>query len=202
MLQARYAVEAGVDVLQIRERDLEAGELARLCADILALAHGRRTRIIVNERVDVALACGAHGVHLRGDSMPPAAVRNLAPPGFLIGRSVHSPEEAVAAAGAVDYLIAGTVWATTSKPGLAGSSLLGPEGLSRIVQTVRVPVLAIGGVSVDRVAEVWKRGAAGVAAIGLFMGAHRPGEGPSCRAVPLTEAVRAAGRFDTPKGAS
>lgn len=202
MLQARYAVEAGVDVLQIRERDLEAGELARLCADILALAQGRPTRIIVNERVDVALASGAHGVHLRGDSMPPAAVRNLAPPGFLIGRSVHSPEEAVAAAGAVDYLIAGTVWATTSKPGLAGSNLLGPEGLSRIVQAVRVPVFAIGGVSVDRVAEVWKRGAAGVAAIGLFMGPHRPGEGPSCRAVPLIEPVRAAGRFDTPKGAS
>jgi thiamine-phosphate pyrophosphorylase len=202
MRQARYAVDAGVDVLQIRERDLEAGELARLCADKQAIAQGRRTRIIVNERVDVALACGAHGVHLRGDSMPAAAVRNLVPPGFLIGRSVHSVEEAVAVANAADYLIAGTVWETSSKRGLADSNLLGPEGLSRIVQAVRVPVLAIGGISVDRFAEVRRSGAAGVAAIGLFM-AQQAAEWPSCRAVPLIETVRLAGRqIDTPKGAS
>src|SRR5262245_31976404 len=203
MLQARYAVAAGVDVLQIRERDLEAGELARLCADILAMTQGSHSRVVINDRVDVALACGAHGVHLRGDSMPPAAVRAMAPPGFLIGRSVHSLQEAEAAAGAVDYLIAGTVWDTSSKPGLAGTKLLGLEGLSRIAQNLRVPVLAIGGISVDRIAAIAKSGAAGVAAIGLFIGPPQSGGSSSCRAVPFTETLKEAGRqFDTPKGAS
>jgi thiamine-phosphate diphosphorylase len=135
--------------------------------------------------------------------MAPAAVRDLVPPGFLVGRSVHSLEEAVAAAKAVDYLIAGTVWETSSKPALADSKLLGPEGLSQIVHAVRVPVLAIGGISVERVAEVRKSGAAGVAAIGLFMRSHQPGERPSCRAIPLIETVRLAGpEIDTPRRAS
>ena len=202
-MPARYAVEAGVDVLQIRERDLEAGELARLCADFLQVVRGSRSRVVVNDRVDVALACGAHGVHLRGDSMPPAAVRAMSPRGFLIGRSVHSPEEAEAASGVVDYLIAGTVWATTSKAGLDTSKLLGSEGLSRIVHRVAVPVLGIGGISVERIAAVAQSGAAGVAAIGLFMGPLQPGSGLSCGAVPLSETVRLARwSFDTPGGAS
>src|SRR6185436_16485480 len=201
--QARYAVEAGVDVLQIRERDLEARELARLCADFLQAARGSRSRVVVNDRVDVALACGAHGVHLRADSMLPAAVRAMSPRGFLIGRSVHSPEEAEAAAGVVDYFIAGTVWATSSKAGLEQSRLLGAEGLSRIVHRVAVPVLGIGGISLERIAAVAKSGAAGVAAIGLFMGPQQPGGGPSCGAVPLSEPLRSARRqFDTPGGAS
>ena len=201
MLQARYAVEAGVDVLQIRERDLEAGELARLCADIMMLTRGRRSRVVVNDRVDVALACGVHGVHLRADSMPPSAVRAMAPRGFLIGRSVHSLEEADGVAGAVDYLIAGTVWATASKPGLETNALLGPEGLSQIAHRVAVPVLAIGGVSIERIADVSRSGAAGVAAIGLFIDPHRPGSGRSCRAVTLLETVRLASRqFDTLRG--
>lgn len=201
--QARHAIDAGIDVLQIRERDLEAGELARLCADFLALTRGRRSRIVVNDRVDVALACCAHGVHLRADSMLPTVVRAMAPPGFLIGRSVHSVEDAESVAAGADYLIAGTVWTTTSKPGLGGSQLLGLEGLSRIVSCVRVPVLAIGGISVDRMAAVAKSGAAGVAAIGLFMGPRPEADNRLCKAVTLTETVRLARRqFDTPKGAS
>ena len=190
-------------MLQIRERDLEARELARLCADFLQAARGSRSRVVVNDRVDVALACGAHGVHLRADSMLPAAVRAMSPRGFLIGRSVHSPEEAEAAAGVVDYFIAGTVWATSSKAGLEQSRLLGSEGLSRIVHRVAVPVLGIGGISLERIAAVAKSGAAGVAAIGLFMGPQQPGGGPSCGAVPLSEPLRLASRqFDTPGGAS
>jgi thiamine-phosphate pyrophosphorylase len=190
-------------VLQIRERDLEAGELARLCADFLRVARGSRSRVVVNDRVDVAFACGAHGVHLRGDSMPPAAVRAMSPRGFLIGRSVRSPEEAEAASGVVDYLIAGTVWATTSKAGLETSRLLGSAGLSQIAHRVTVPVLGIGGISLERIDAVAKSGASGVAAIGLFMGPQQPGSGLSCGAVPLAETLRFAnGLFDTPGGAS
>jgi thiamine-phosphate diphosphorylase len=199
----RHAVEAGVDVLQIRERDLEASELARLCEDVLAVARGTRSRVVVNDRVDVALACGAHGVHLRRDSMPPAVVRAMTPRGFLIGRSVHSLEDAARVASSVDYLIAGTVWATASKPGLQTAKLLGSEGLSRLVHQLKVPVLAIGGVSIERIGAVASSGAAGVAAIGLFIGPQRQGPDPTCGAVPLHETVRAARRqFDTPGAAS
>ena len=201
--QARHAIDAGVDVLQIRERDLEAGELARVCADILTRTRGGRSRVVVNDRVDVALACGAHGVHLRGDSMLPRVVRAMTPPGFLIGRSVHSVEEAEAVAEGADYLIAGTVWATTSKPGLGARHLLGLEGLSTIASRVRVPVLAIGGISVDRIAAVAKSGGAGIAAVGLFMGLQRGANHGLCKAVTLAETVRLARRqFDTPEGAS
>jgi thiamine-phosphate pyrophosphorylase len=200
MTQARFAIAAGVDVLQVRERDLEARELVELCREIVVAARGSQCRVVVNDRLDIALACGADGVHLRGDSMPSALVREMAPRGFLVGRSVHSVEQA-AAAGDVDYLIAGTVWATDSKPDLSDEALLGPRRLAEIVERVSVPVLAIGGVSLARLAAVSASGAAGVAAIGLFMGEAEASR--LCRAVPLAETVQIARRrFDTPDGAS
>jgi thiamine-phosphate pyrophosphorylase len=199
LMQARHAVDARVDVLQIRERDLEAVDLARLVTEMVATAHGSRSRVVVNDRLDVALACGAHGVHLRADSMPAFAARSIAPRGFVIGRSVHTLEEAAAVASDVDYLIAGTVWPTASKPGRpAGPPLLGLSGLAAITAAVSVPVLAIGGVTLDRIQGVVSCGAAGIAAIGLFMGS--PGEegGSGCRAMALHGTVEAArARFDT-----
>jgi thiamine-phosphate pyrophosphorylase len=194
--QARHAIDAGVDVVQVREPDLEAGALAALVWELVALARGRGPRIVVNERLDVALACGANGVHLRADSMPAAAVRSMVPAGFLVGRSVHGMEEAVAVAPSVDYLIAGTVFPSGSKP---GGPLIGVAGLSAIARAVRVPVLAIGGVTLDRMAELGAAGAAGVAAIGLFMQSAAGG----CGAAPLGDIVRTArARFDTPRSPS
>jgi len=159
--QMRHAVAAGVDLVQVRERDLEAGALAALVAELVGVSRGSATRLIVNDRLDVALACGADGVHLRGDSMPIAAARRLAPAGFLIGRSVHGVDEARAAADA-DYLIAGTVFRSASKPDPA--PLLGVDGLRAIVQAVDRPVLAIGGMAGERIAEAAAAGAAGFAA--------------------------------------
>jgi len=170
--QAREAAAAGVDLIQVRERDLEAGDLASLVAGVVEATRGTATRVIVNDRVDVALACGAGGVQLRGDSMPPARVRAIAPRDFLIGCSVHGASEAVAAARAADYLLAGTVFATTSKPGK--TALLGLPGLAEVARAVSVPVLAIGGMSLGRVADVAAAGAGGLAAIGLFADPHRP----------------------------
>lgn len=163
----RGAVAAGVDLVQIRERDLDAAALAALVAEALAIARGTPTRIVVNDRLDVALACRADGVHLREDSIGVADARRIAPGGFLVGRSVHDVDGARAAAGA-DYLIAGTVFPTASKPDAA--RWLGVEGLRAIVRAVRVPVLAIGGMTTGRAAEVAATGAAGIAAIGLFSG--------------------------------
>lgn len=182
--QVEYAVQAAVDVVQIRERDLAAAELASLVRDAVAIARGTRTRVIVNDRLDVALACGAWGVHLRGDSMPPAVVRPSVPPGFMVGASVRSVEAAVGAAPHVDYLLAGTVWHSASKDGPA--ALLGLDGLRAIVRAVRIPVVAIGGVSPDRFDALREAGAGGAAGIGLFMGPLGAGRETSpCRAVPL-----------------
>jgi thiamine-phosphate diphosphorylase len=194
--QARYAADAGVDLIQVRERDLDAGGLLALAGALVAVTRGTRTRIVVNDRLDVALAAGADGVHLRGDSTPVAAVRRIAPAGFVIGRSVHSVAEARAAAGA-DYLIAGTVFASASKP--AAAPLLGIEGLRTIVQAAAVPVLAIGGIDAGRFSDIASTGAAGVAAIGLFMGSHSGAEAGGCGAVELRQTVnRARSAFDRP----
>jgi thiamine-phosphate pyrophosphorylase len=163
--QARDAVHAGVDLIQVRERDLATAALAALVTELVAMARGSTTRVVVNDRLDVALACGAHGVHLRSDSMSAADARRLSPGGFLVGQSVHTPGEATAAIGA-DYLIAGAVFATASKP--ETTRWLGLDGLRSIVAAVTVPVLAIGGVTIDRIDEIAAAGAAGVAAIGLF----------------------------------
>jgi thiamine-phosphate pyrophosphorylase len=187
------AVDAGIDVIQIRERDLEARELAAVVTAAVARSAGSRARVVVNDRVDVAIACGAAGVHLRGDSVPAARVRRIVPPGFIVGRSVHSVVEAIEQAPFVDYLIAGTVWATASKP--AEAPLLGVDGLAAIARAVPVPVLGIGGVTIERAAMLARAGAAGAAAIGLF----QPSADRDRTAVPLRETVETLRRsFDLP----
>jgi thiamine-phosphate diphosphorylase len=164
LAQLREAVAAGVDLIHVRERDLNAADLSSLVTEVVALSRGSSTRVVVNDRLDVALACGADGVHLRSDSLPTAGARLLAPKPFLIGRSIHSAQDAVEAAGA-DYLIAGTVFPTASKPGAAE---LGIEGLRAVVLRTRLPVLAIGGVTIEQIEDIAAAGAAGIAAIGLF----------------------------------
>lgn len=187
--QIRFAVDAGVDVVQIRERNLEAAALFSITEAAVALAAGSRTRIVVNDRLDVALAARAQGVHLREDSMSPAAVRRLAPPPFTIGRSVHDVDAAAEAGADVDYLIAGSVWSTASK--LPGHPLLGPEGLARIVERAPVPVVAIGGITVDGARLLAGLGAAGVAAIGLFIPAAASSERDhGCGAMPMHDVAR------------
>jgi thiamine-phosphate pyrophosphorylase len=188
-------VDAGIDLVQVRERDLEAAPLADLVGAMVALARGTNTRIVVNERLDVALICGAAGVHLRADSVPPDVVRRITPPEFLIGRSVHSAAEAAACGGA-DYLIAGTVWTSPSKT--ANHATIGLDGLAAIAAAARVPVLAIGGVTAERLAAAAGAGAAGVAGIGLFLASEPAADG--CRAGALSAIVRRARRpFDTLK---
>ena len=164
--QVRAAIKGGIDFVQIREPDLEAGALARLVSDVVAIARGTSTRVLVNDRADVAIACAAAGVHLRETSIGSEDVRRLSAT-LLVGRSVHAVDR-VRAAGGVDYLIAGTVFSTKSKS--APVATLGCAGLEQIVRAARgTPVLAIGGVSAARIAEVWRSGAAGIAGIGAFI---------------------------------
>lgn len=159
------AARAGVDLIQIRERDLDASPLARLVSRCLEASAGTDAKVVVNDRVDVALAAGAHGVHLRWDSIPIPSARKLGGSNLLVGRSVHSAGEAADTVG-TDYLIMGTVFPSVSKP--HERACHGVDELSRAVRRASVPVLAIGGVTLDRVAEVARAGAAGIAAIGLF----------------------------------
>lgn len=170
--QAREAAAAGIDIFQIRERDLDARDLGVLTTAVLALTRGSAVKVVVNDRVDVALTCGADGVHLRGDSVRAGRIRDLTPDGFLIGSSVRSAGEAGEAASASDYLIAGTVFPTTSKSG--ATEFLGLDGLAAVARATTIPVLAIGGMSIDRAGEVASAGAGGLAAIGLFADANRP----------------------------
>jgi len=166
LAQLETAVANGIDLIQIRERDLDAADLAALTEATASLARGTRSRVVVNDRLDVALACGADGVHLRADSIRTSDARRLAPAGFLIGRSVHSVGEVSAAEGS-DYLIAGPVFPTRSKS--ASTALLGLDGLRMIVRAAGAPVLAIGGMSPDRFDAIAAAGAAGIAGIGLFL---------------------------------
>jgi thiamine-phosphate pyrophosphorylase len=183
--QARHAASAGVDVIQLREPDLESAALRDLAAQILAQVAGSTTRLVINDRLDVALAVGAHGVHLRATSFPAARVRQVAPAGFLIGRSVHSVDEA-AGCGPVDYLLAGSVWRTPAKP--PGHPVIDLAGLSQIVAAATVPVIAIGGLRPSRAGAAKGAGAAGIAAIEAWMG---PDGTAGCRAVPLHDTARA-----------
>ena len=200
MAHVREAVAAGLDLVQIREREMAAGALADLVSAAVAIARGSATKIIVNDRLDIAVACGADGVHLRSDSVPASAARRIVPAGFLIGRSVHDAAEAASAAADTDYLIAGTVFPTASKPGSGDvDRLLGAAGLADLVRAVSRPVLAIGGVTLDRLPEVAASGAAGFAAIGLFLADDRQ---TPCRSGPFRAIVEAArARFDSVKTA-
>jgi thiamine-phosphate diphosphorylase len=166
------AARAGVHLIQIRQAAIDARCLHRVVARSVQAVAGTAARILVNDRLDVALAAGAHGVHLRGGSMSAARVRAVAPPGFLIGRSVHSADESqrMALEGGLDYMLFGTVFATPSKPGTVG---VGTAALTAACAGVAVPILALGGMGLQGLVSVGRSGAAGWAAIGLFADCQR-----------------------------
>lgn len=161
------AASAGVALIQVRERGLEDADLLDLVAGIVRRAGGR-ARVVVNDRADVALAAGAAGVHLPAAAISAARLRTLVPSSFVVGRSVHSVDEAQRAErdGGCDYLVFGSVFETASKP--AGHVPAGPEALAAVCAAVTLPVLAIGGISSERAGVMAAAGAAGIAAIGLF----------------------------------
>jgi thiamine-phosphate pyrophosphorylase len=185
------ASRAGVDAIQLRERGLEDGDLLVLAREVTRVAAAAGARTLVNDRTDVALAAGADGVHLPARAVSCARVRPVAPPGFLIGRSVHTCDEARMAEdeGGCDYLLFGSVFATESKPDTHQPAGLDP--LARVCAAVTLPVLAIGGITVDRVDEVARTGAAGIAGIGLFAG------GQEAELVESVRRIRAAFRVSS-----
>jgi thiamine-phosphate pyrophosphorylase len=155
------AVRSGVDLIQIREKDLAARPLVELVRAAVECARGTGTRVVVNDRLDVALAVGACGVHLSTQSVPALAVRRRVPDDFLIGVSCHSLEEALAAVSAGgDYIVLGPIFATPSK--LAYGLPLGLGKLREVAARVRIPLLALGGIDVQRVKACLAAGATGI----------------------------------------
>ena len=157
---ARRAISNRVDMIQVREKDLSARELLELVCRIRDLAAGSETKVLVNDRLDVALAAGIDGVHLPANGLPPNLVRPMV---RIMGVSTHSIEEALAAqqAGA-DFIVFGPVFDTP------GKQVVGLDALREVVANVKVPVLGIGGIQAANLHSVMQAGAAGIAAIRLF----------------------------------
>lgn len=171
----RAAVAAGADMVQIREKDLSGAALLLMAREAVGIAReaGARCRIIVNDRLDVALAAKASGVHLPAEGLPVGEVRRKVGARFLIGRSVHSLVEARhAEKEKADYLIFGPVFATPSKAGLIDPH--GAEGLRKLLGAVRIPVYAIGGINLSTVEALRGMPIAGIAAISAIVSASDP----------------------------
>ena len=162
------ACRAGVRAVQIREKDLDATELLKLTREVQRELSEYRPMVFVNGNLEVALSCGAQGIHLPERGEPAGAVRDRLPPGGLIARSTHSLDAARAAESeGVDFITFGPVYDTPSKAAYGP-----PQGLTALSETVRgvsIPVFALGGVTPGRAKECLETGAHGVAAISAVL---------------------------------
>lgn len=163
------AVAAGIDAVQLREKDLESDALYRLALEMRRLIRGR-CLLIVNSRLDVALAVEADGVHLPENGLPVEVALRLAPTGFLIGRSVHSINGAwQAESTGASYIQLGTIFETASKPGQEPSGL---QLVRSATAGLRIPCLAVGGIDAENAASVITAGAQGVAIVSAILQAQ------------------------------
>ena len=164
------ALEAGAPAIQLRDKEASALELYEAGKALLPLIRKAGALLFVNDRVDVALALGADGVHVGPNDLPVKTLRAAVPGDFLIGASADDPSEAqTLVADGASYIGCGTVYATTTKTD--AGEVLGLEGLLRVVRAVAVPVLGIGGITPERAARVAETGATGVAVVEAVMGA-------------------------------
>jgi len=166
VLQVRRALAAGVDFVQLRRRNRPVREVEALATRLVALSPLARERVLVNDRLDVALSSGAAGVHLPADGLPVADVKRVVPERFVVSRSTHTREAVERACGeGASFVVFGPIFPTTSKPGHPG---VGLEALEEVVSSVPIPVYALGGVTPERVAQIAETGAHGIAGISVF----------------------------------
>jgi thiamine-phosphate pyrophosphorylase len=167
------ALEAGVDVVQVRLKALTDREVHAMTIEVVTMCSAYGSLCIVDDRLDVALTAGAAGVHLGADDLPVDAARALAGPDFILGATVRDPAGAIAAVAAgASYLGVGPAFATATKAGLP--SPIGPAGVGAVCAVATVPVIAIGGVRADRVPALVDAGVHGVAVVDAVYGAGDP----------------------------
>jgi thiamine-phosphate pyrophosphorylase len=155
---------ADADFVQVREPGLDARALARLARSWMTVSGAK---VLVNDRTDVAIACGAAGIHLRDRSISPARVRRIAPPGFVISVACHDGESVLRAASeGADYAVLAPIFAPLSKA--AAAPPLGLDALRSIAVKARIPVIALGGITAENAPQCIEAGAAGVAGITMF----------------------------------
>jgi thiamine-phosphate pyrophosphorylase len=167
--QVRLLSEGGATLIQLREKQMAALEFYEQSRAALAVAVRNGAQLIINDRVDVALAVGVHGVHLGQDDMPPEAARRLLGPEMIIGYSTHTVEQALAALELpVDYIATGPIFQTSTKTDT--SPVLGLDGLHAVRQAVgKFPLVAIGGITQAKASEVIEAGADSVAVISAVL---------------------------------
>ncbi|HOO19759.1 MAG TPA: thiamine phosphate synthase [Kiritimatiellia bacterium] len=169
----RQAVQGGVTCVQLREKSCGTREFLEEARTVKAVLAGTGVPLIINDRVDVALAAGADGVHLGQDDMPLAEARRMGPPGWIIGISAESVADAVQAErDGADYVGASPVFATPTKTDTAPP--LGLAGLRAVCAAVKIPVVAIGGLHADNAHDVVRAGAAGLAVVSAIVAAESP----------------------------
>jgi thiamine-phosphate pyrophosphorylase len=167
------ALAGGVDAVQLREKDLAGAALLELARHLRAVTRRHGARLLINDRIDIALACDADGVHLPADSFAPADARRLLGEHRLIGVSTHSVGQVqAAAAGGADFVVFGPVFETPSKR--AFGKPVGLAAVAQVAHAVTLPVLAIGGIRTERVPGVLQRGARGVAVVAAILEADDP----------------------------
>jgi len=167
------AVRGGVTVVQLRAKGYPYSDFLDLGRRTAAVLRKRRIPLLINDRVDVAMSCRAAGVHLGQDDMPLAFVRRVLAKGTVIGISVNTPEEAMEAERrGADYVGAGPVYPTATK--MTDLPVLGPEGIRRIKAGLRIPLVAIGGITEENVRAVREAGADGIAVASAILGGPDP----------------------------
>jgi thiamine-phosphate pyrophosphorylase len=180
-------IDGGCRMVQLREKEWPSGRVLPLAERLRARCRAAGTTFIVNDRVDLALAVDADGVHLGQDDLPARLARPLLRPGMILGVSTHSLTQARAAqAEGADYVAAGSMFATHSKTGF---ELVGPDLLRKLRGEIRVPLIGIGGITHDNVAEVIRAGADGVAVISAVGAADDP-RAASARFLALIQVAR------------
>lgn len=170
----RACLEAGAPAVQLRDKTASARELFEQAQVLRAMTRAHDALLFVNDRLDVALAAAADGVHVGPHDLPLRAAREITPPGFLIGYSTDDPETArLAQEAGADYIGCGAVFGTTTKAEARGEKI-GPDGLAAVARAVTIPVIGIGGIDIANVEELQDTGAAGIAVVGAIMKSPDP----------------------------
>ncbi len=170
----KQVLEGGARIIQLRDKTTHIGDLLAIAIELKKLCSRYNALFIVNDHIDIAIASDADGVHIGQDDMPLSVVRKLMPVDKIIGCSVNTPKEAaIAQEQGADYIATSAIYPTASK---AGVNVIGLEGLRRIKDTAKVPLVGLGGINYDNISEVISNGADSAAVISAILGASSPKE--------------------------